>query len=250
MNQTVNRLSSMQARQFCRFLYNGQFVGCCAENITSLTCYKYIQFNLRGLTRSNTTQIRNYCSKGRDSTFSSTRHSEAIVLYTNDNLKFLRMVNLFGLSFTAFWCATSYQFATMRITPQSEKLNLSNLPWFAQFDLISTPTRKFVAAVATALLAAGVFCGAWMYSVRSVGQLILEKGGKSATFVTYNPIAFRMNKRIYADINEISCQGHRSVNDVVPIKVKGRWMHFLLSREGAYHNGPLFDRTVGIRRQI
>ncbi|KAK3932446.1 Transmembrane protein 223 [Frankliniella fusca] len=248
MNQSHNIICNMRNLRFCRFLIKGQFVSCVVGNITSRTCYKLLQ--CREVSRSSGTQIRNYSSNARGSSFRSSRSSESVVLYTNDNLKFLRMVNLFGLSFTLFWCATSYQFATMRITPQSEKINLSHLPWFAQFDIISSSTTKFIATFVSVLLGAGVFCGAWMYSIRSVGQVILGKGGKSVTFVTYNPLAFRMNKKIHADLNDISCQGHRSVNDVLPIKVKGRWMHFLVSREGIYHNGPLFDQTVGLRRQM
>lgn len=82
---------------------------------------------------------------------SSSRVSEKVVLYTFDNLKYLRMVNLFGYSFAAFWAFTSYQFATMRITPPSQRLQ-NNLPWYARFDLVSSTTRQIAAVFITALV--------------------------------------------------------------------------------------------------
>lgn len=82
---------------------------------------------------------------------SSSRVSEKVVLYTFNNLKYLRMVNLFGYSFAAFWAFTSYQFATMRITPPSQRLQV-NLPWYARFDLVSSTTRQITAVFITALV--------------------------------------------------------------------------------------------------
>ncbi|XP_034249749.1 transmembrane protein 223 [Thrips palmi] len=223
----------------------------CIQNITRLTCRRYFQFCSNPAPRHchygsrlgtlRNSPIRSLSSKGN--------LSEAVVLYTYSNPKFLRMVNIFGYSFGAFWLFTSYQFSTMRIIPQSEK-RTSNLPWFARFDLMSSTTSKLVAALLSSLIGCAVLSGAWIYSLRSVGKIVLGRGGKTVTFTTYNPFTFSMNKAITVNLPEVSCQGHRLTNTVVPIKIKDRWMHYLVSNEGSYHNAPLFDKTVGLRRSF
>lgn len=229
------------------------------ENLTSLSCLRNFQLCTKevnpqchsilntSLTRMEI--IRNASSQSIPNLSSRGRLSEAVVLYSNPTTKFLRMVNIFGYSFGAFWIYTSYQFSLMRITPAAHK-RVSNLPWFARFDLVSSTTSKICAALLSSLLGFAVLGGAWIYSLRSVGKIVLERGGKTVTLTTYNPFTFAMNKEITANLSEISCQGHRTANSVVPIKVKDRWMHFLVSSEGSYHNAPLFDRTVGLRRSI
>lgn len=46
--------------------------------------------------------------------------------------------------------------------------------------------------------------GAWIYSIRSVGKVILDKGGKTATFITYNPFTFSMSRTIHTSVNEVT----------------------------------------------
>ncbi|KAJ1529708.1 hypothetical protein ONE63_006462 [Megalurothrips usitatus] len=230
------------------------------ENITSPTLRKSSQLcSRRSVHKSHDTTYKSKCSfntrnasQDVSSSFSrSKRLTEQVVLYTNEDTKFLRLINLFGYSCAAFWCYTSYQFATMRITPATEQPKENpNLPWYASFNVMGSQTTKIVMSLGSALIGAALLGGAWIFSARSVGKLILGKGGQTVTFITYNPTTFSMNKAITVDLNQISCKAHRSTNDVVPIKVKGRWMHYLLSKEGTYLNGPLFDKSVGLRRAL
>lgn len=157
MNYSCGRLLNVKTVQYCsklRATLNGG--GPSAENITSLTCRNYFPFCIRQGSEncpniSHRGFLKNVLLQFNSNLSSQTRVSQQVLLYSYDNPKFLRMVNLFGLSFTAFWFFTSYQFATMRITPKQER-QTHNLPWFARFDFVSSTSRKIAATFIAAFV--------------------------------------------------------------------------------------------------
>lgn len=48
-----------------------------------------------------------------------------------------------------------------------------------------------------------VLGGAWIYSLRSVSKIVLESGGKTATFTTYNPFTLSFSKITSANLSEV-----------------------------------------------
>lgn len=88
-----------------------------------------------------------------------------------------------------------------------------------------------------------------MYTLRSVRYLILNKGGKNVTFVTYTP--FGKNRMITVPVENICSMESRNVARVqLPLKVKNNMMHFMLDMRGEFKNGMLFDCTAGLSRNL
>lgn len=88
----------------------------------------------------------------------------------------------------------------------------------------------------------------WMYTLKSVRFLILNKGGKHVTFVTYTP--FGHNRMMKVPIEHVCCKESRANARVqLPLKVKNTWMHYMLDMRGDFKNGLLFDSTAGLARK-
>lgn len=50
---------------------------------------------------------------------------------------------------------------------------------------------------------------------------------------------------------QVSCSiGRNSRGQSIPLKVKGKWFHYILDKNGKIYNAQLFDFTAGMRRNI
>lgn len=50
---------------------------------------------------------------------------------------------------------------------------------------------------------------------------------------------------------QISCAvGRNDRGQSIPMKVKGKWFHYTLDKNGQFFNPTLFDLTAGMRRNI
>lgn len=86
-----------------------------------------------------------------------------------------------------------------------------------------------------------------MFTLRSVRYLVLRKGGGEITFVTYTPLG--QNRMLTVPLSDISCKQTRSsAQSQLPIKVKNRYLHYILDMKGEFKNTELFDHTAGLRR--
>lgn len=87
-----------------------------------------------------------------------------------------------------------------------------------------------------------------MYSLRSVKYLILRKGGREVTIVTYAPTG--SNRMLTLELENLSCKDSRtSAASQIPIQVKGHYLHYILDSRGEFTNPTLFDQTAGLRRK-
>ena len=69
------------------------------------------------------------------------------------------------------------------------------------------------------------------------------------TFVTHTPLG--KHRMITVDLNRVSCLDHRlSDRAFIPIRVKGKWLYYLLDKKGTFTNPSAFDRTVGLYRDL
>lgn len=88
----------------------------------------------------------------------------------------------------------------------------------------------------------------WMVTLRSVRYLVLKKGGKEITLVTYSP--FGKNRLMTVPLENVCCKEARTGARVqLPLKVKNKMMHFMLDMRGEFKNGKLFDATAGLSRK-
>lgn len=90
---------------------------------------------------------------------------------------------------------------------------------------------------------------AWFYTLRSVRFLVLRKGGQDLTIVTYGP--FGKNRMMNVPLKCISAQDARQTAKVLlPLKLKGHRLYYILDMRGNFLNTQLFDHTAGLRRRI
>lgn len=88
-----------------------------------------------------------------------------------------------------------------------------------------------------------------MFTLRSVRFLILRKGGKDISFVTYGP--FNKNRIMTVPLKCVSAQESREIAKTqLPLKVKNRSLFYILDMRGEFKNPKLFDYTAGLKRRI
>lgn len=88
-----------------------------------------------------------------------------------------------------------------------------------------------------------------MYTLRSVKYIILRKGGKQVTIVTHSP--FGENRMLTLGLENLNCKQMRiEAKNYLPIKVRGRLMHYMLDMQGEFKHPELFDSTCGLARRF
>lgn len=86
-----------------------------------------------------------------------------------------------------------------------------------------------------------------MYPMRSIKYVVLNKGGKELTFVTYGP--FGINQLIRIGLENVSCTSTRQNCPAwMGLKLKGQPWFFLIDMRGDFRNTQLFDATAGLQR--
>lgn len=89
----------------------------------------------------------------------------------------------------------------------------------------------------------------WTFTLRSVRYLVLKKGGKAVSFVTYGP--FGTNRIVNVPLHCVSAVQSRDVGtSAIPIKVKNMRFHYLLDRQGEYTNPEIFDHVINVKRRL
>ncbi|XP_053305019.1 transmembrane protein 223 isoform X2 [Spea bombifrons] len=101
-----------------------------------------------------------------------------------------------------------------------------------------------VIALCGLILAAGL-----LFSRRSVSAVTLHRGGDRVTIVTAGLFGFGSSFTV--PLRHISSMAHRSeVPAMIPLKIKGKPLYFLLDKQGQVSNAKLFDITVGAYRKL
>ncbi|XP_057365829.1 transmembrane protein 223-like isoform X2 [Daphnia carinata] len=122
----------------------------------------------------------------------------------------------------------------------------SNLPWYRSINLGEEKYRRGITGVCLAL---GVLIlgGSWMFSLKSIKNIVLRKGGKDITIITYAP--FNKIRYVETPLRNVSATQSRSRAPVsLPVKVKGYMGYFVIDMKGEFKNPTLFDATVGLKR--
>ncbi|CAG2182684.1 unnamed protein product, partial [Oppiella nova] len=111
----------------------------------------------------------------------------------------------------------------------------------------STQVLLSLTALTVGQLSMALLC---FYAIRSVRYVILAPGGQSVRFTTFSVTGSPNRYRHYdAPVEHVSTQQHRSAGGILPVKLKGKWMYFLVdTKTGHFYKPALFDRTVGVFR--
>nr|CAG4649855.1 EOG090X0JX7 [Scapholeberis mucronata] len=204
--------------------------------------------------KSNTSVAQKYTNS---SSRFSTKHSwevdtnvtKDVILYSHNNERFHRYLNLFALTQLGFWLyLAEFSLSTLRDVPVKKGDTETSLPWYRSINLGENKYRRGITTmcVAVGLL---ILTGSWMFSLKSIKHIVLRKGGRDVTFITYAP--FNKSRYLDAPLKNVSATQSRSRALVqLPIKVKGYMGYFVIDKKGEFKNAPLFDATVGLRRML
>ncbi|KAM4721501.1 transmembrane protein 223 [Rhinophrynus dorsalis] len=170
-----------------------------------------------------------------------------VVLFEHKRPRFFRLLGLFCGAQAGFWAYLAhFGFTSLRDTRQQQNngqeeqgagRNLGSPLWRAGFTLSCL-------TVGSLIMAAGL-----LFSRRSVSAITLHGGGDRVTITTAG--FFGTGSSFSVPLRHISCMAHRSeVPAMIPLKVKGRPLYFLMDKQGHVSNSKLFDVTVGAYRKL
>lgn len=171
-----------------------------------------------------------------------------VILFKYENPKFYMYMNIFAVVQYIFWSYLGiFAFSSLRDAPVDKSKITEDTPWFRKINLGENKYKNGLGIIAV-VIGTGSLGIIWMYTLKSVRFLILNKGGRNLTFVTYTP--FGKNRIIKIPIDHVCCKESRlNARVQLPLKVKNYWMHFMLDMRGEFRNPLLFDSTAGLMRK-
>ncbi|KAL4703254.1 hypothetical protein ACJJTC_018019 [Scirpophaga incertulas] len=172
-----------------------------------------------------------------------------VILFKYENPKYFTYMNIFAVVQYMFWSYLGiFAYNSLRDAPVDKSKISDDTPWYRRINLGDNKYKNSLASIAI-IVGTGSLAMIWMYTLKSVRYLILNKGGKHLTFITYSP--FGKNRIMKVPIECVSCKENRAQARVqLPLKVKNTWMHYMLDMRGEFRNTMLFDSTAGLSRKF
>ncbi|XP_055626222.1 transmembrane protein 223 [Toxorhynchites rutilus septentrionalis] len=178
----------------------------------------------------------------------NTNVAKDVMLFKYENPRFFRFLNIFAISQFMFWIyLTHFAYTTLKDAPVEEK-DKEKSAWYEKINLGENKYRNGLATM-TFIIGYGILFASWMFTLRSVRFLVLRKGGKAVSVITYTP--FGKNRMMEVPMNCISAHESREAARVtIPIKIKNRSFFYILDKKGEFPNSRLYDNTVGLKRKL
>ncbi|XP_045450534.1 transmembrane protein 223 [Melitaea cinxia] len=177
----------------------------------------------------------------------NTNVAKDVILYKYENPKYYMYMNIFAVVQYMFWTYLGlFALQNLRDAPVDRSKITDETPWYRKINLGDNKYRNTLGAVSI-IIGTGSLAMIWMYTLKSVRFLILNKGGHHLTFVTYAP--FGNNRIMKVPIQNVCCMESRKIAKVqLPLKVKNTLMYYMLDMRGEFRNPLLFDCTAGLKR--
>ncbi|XP_024054601.1 transmembrane protein 223 [Terrapene carolina triunguis] len=174
-----------------------------------------------------------------------------LLLFRHERARFFRLLGLFCTGQFAFWAYLAH-FAFSELRPAGQPAaSVRPAPTLPGGASVNPTSNKWRYGFTVSCLTVGslIVAAGFVYSRRSVWQVVLRQGGRDVTLSTYYP--FGLSSSFTVPLRQVSCMAHRSeVPAMIPLKVKGRPFYFLLDKQGQVYNPQLFDLTVGAYRKL
>ncbi|XP_077180449.1 transmembrane protein 223 [Paroedura picta] len=197
-------------------------------------------------------------ARGTQSAFPlDARVAQDVLLFQHDRGRFFRLLGLFCAGQGLFWTSLAhFAFHSLR-PPGAERagseapLTERPVPTLPAGAILDSGSNKWRFGFTGACLSVGflILIAGYFFARRSIRRIVLHRGGQEVTLTTY--YLFGLSSSFTVPLRHISCVSHRSeVPAMIPIKIKGRPLYFLLDKQGKITNAKLFDITVGAYRQL
>lgn len=196
---------------------------------------------------------RNYHYKPKDSHFykqvpENFVNKDSILFRYEEPMAVFRK-NLFAMTMLPLWTYLGYFAYSLRgsLKPYKETVDKSDRKW-----VMDNIERASLGVGLGFFLFGTGLSGYWLArTMNTVRRLVLRKGGKHITIVTYG--LFGANSR-YTTVPVSHCSAvHQAFygKERFFLRVRDHAMKYQFNlEEGIFSNRPLFDRTVGISRKI
>ncbi|XP_023946838.2 transmembrane protein 223 [Bicyclus anynana] len=177
----------------------------------------------------------------------NTNVTKDVILFKYENPKFYKYMNIFAVVQYMFWTYLGlFALQNLRDVPVDKSTITADTPWFRKINLGENKYRNTIGIISVAI-GTGSLALVWMYTLKSVRYLVLNKGGRHLTFITYSP--FGNNRMMKVPIEFVCCKESRKLAKVqLPLKVKNTVMHYMLDMRGEFKQPLLFDSTAGLKR--
>ncbi|XP_029643081.1 transmembrane protein 223 [Octopus sinensis] len=177
------------------------------------------------------------------------RVTEDTLIYSYKNDKFYKLLAFLGILQFFFWVhLAGFSYTTLRdVKPKEQEANENSTkpPWWKRINLGENKYRNGIALLCISVGYLVLFISI-IYPRRAVKQLWLLKGGRAVKIDT-----FGYKSHYVAPLDSISCLQQRdSPKTQIPLKMKGKWFHFLLDKKGVFHQEKLFDFSIGLKRNL
>ncbi|XP_075693409.1 transmembrane protein 223 [Rhinoderma darwinii] len=170
-----------------------------------------------------------------------------VVLFHHKRPRFFRLLGIFCVAQAGFWAYLAhFGYTSLRDIKMSNDFgeekeikgrNMGSPLWRTLFTVSCL-------SVGSLIIAAGL-----LFSRRSVNAVTLHSGGDRLTIATEG--VFGLGSSFTIPLRHVSCMAHRSeVPAMIPLKVKGQPLYYLLDKQGQVSNAKLFDLTVGAYRTL
>ncbi|KAL4238925.1 hypothetical protein ACF0H5_003632 [Mactra antiquata] len=137
----------------------------------------------------------------------------------------------------------------LRIAKIHGEKQTKDVPWYFWWKNVNfgSDSVRLTASVSLAIFGVLSLVFFMFYPTRIVREITVLKGGEKILFETYRPFGYTKAKEI--PLRDISAQwGPKQVKDYLPIRLKGKRLHYLISVEGKFPDRKLFDDTIGRNR--
>jgi hypothetical protein len=189
------------------------------------------------------------------------RINKDVLIYQNENSAFFRKLFIFNAMQFCFWIYIA-NFALVFYLKRPKKLskeqmsqrlkeNHKNDNYFERSKIIfrenwtqmlTSIVFVTVGHISMALLS--------LFTIRSIRYIIVRSGGQKVRITCFSLMG-ATNRYRHHDIpldNISAVQDRNSPGNYIPIKIKGKWLYYLVDKKGHFFHPTLFDETVGVFR--
>uniref|UniRef100_A0A2S2NCS7 Transmembrane protein n=1 Tax=Schizaphis graminum TaxID=13262 RepID=A0A2S2NCS7_SCHGA len=178
----------------------------------------------------------------------NTNVSKDVLLYKSSSDKTYKMISVFSIVQFGFWITVADSYNVLLNKEPDNNENHQPISWV---DKIKSRGKIATLGIPIACLCMGTtliaICS--VYTMKSVKMLVLCKGGDNLSITSFG--FFNRNITTTIPLETVSCAvGRNSSGQNIPLKVKGKWFHYTLDKNGKIYNPKLFDYTAGLSRNV
>lgn len=194
----------------------------------------------------------------RRSLSTSAQPVKDVTLFEHDRTRFMRLLVVCCGGQFVFWTYMAhFAYTGLRDTRGASekgeiKASTTGLVGMWRFDMnLGSNAWRYGFTMGCLAVGAAIVGLGTLFCRRSVGRVVLHRGGRMVTVSTQSPLGPGRGQRITVPLSQVTCYAHRQESPVfIPLRVKGYRLYFLLDKEGTINNARLFDITVGAYRSI